>query len=163
MTRMTANDSTSASPRESFYLSEPVSVVGVCVDEEMWRFLGVFAGSTGLIQLRARVGDYRSGQDQDAVLECLGNPAPDICLVDFDKDRRSAAMVAERIHSGLPDTAVFAVSSQTHPGAILEAMRSGCGGYLGKALDSQQLVKARAPIGAPRKKKTEQWRAQMFA
>src|SRR5260370_4244620 len=116
MKPMTAKDPTSASARESFYLGEPVSVVGVCVDEEMWRFLGMFAGSTGLIQLRTRVGDYRSAQDQDAILECLGNPAPDICLVDFDKDRRSAAMVAERIHSGLPDTAVVSRVS-SHPSA----------------------------------------------
>ncbi len=163
MKPMTAKDPTSASARESFYLGEPVSVVGVCVDEEMWRFLGLFAGSTGLIQLRARVGDYRSGQDQDAVLEGLGNPAPDICLVDFDKDRRSAAMVAERIHSSLPDTAVFAVSSQTHPDAILEAMRSGCGEYLVKPIDREQLVKAVARIGARRKEKHEQGRAQVLA
>lgn len=163
MTPMTANDSTSASPRESFYLGEPVSVVGVCVDEETWRFLGLFAGSTGLIQLRTRVGDYRSAQDQDAVLEDLGNPAPDICLVDFDQDRRSAAIMAERIHSGLPDTAVFAVSSQTHPDAILEAMRSGCGEYLVKPIDREQLVKAVARIGARRKEKQEQGRAQILA
>jgi len=163
MKPMTAKDPTSASARESFYLGEPVSVVGVCVEEEMWRFLGLFAGSTGLIQLRARVGDYRSAQDQDAILECLGNPAPDICLVDFDKDRRSAAMVAERIHSGLPDTAVFAVSSQTHPDAILEAMRSGCGEYLVKPIDREQLVKAVARIGARRKEKQEQGRAQVLA
>lgn len=163
MTPMKANDSTSASPRESFYLGEPVSVVGVCVDEETWRFLGLFAGSTGLIQLRTRVGDYRSAQDQDAVLEDLGNPAPDICLVDFDQDRRSAAIMAERIHSGLPDTAVFAVSSQTHPDAILEAMRSGCGEYLVKPIDREQLVKAVARIGARRKEKQEQGRAQILA
>lgn len=163
MTPMTVNDSTSASPRESFYLGEPVSVVGVCVDEETWRFLGLFAGSTGLIQLRTRVGDYRSAQDQDAVLEDLGNPAPDICLVDFDQDRRSAAIMAERIHSGLPDTAVFAVSSQTHPDAILEAMRSGCGEYLVKPIDREQLVKAVARIGARRKEKQEQGRAQILA
>jgi pilus assembly protein CpaE len=129
----------------------------------MWRFLGLFAGSTGLIKLRTRVGDYRSAQDQDAILECLGNPAPDICLVDFDKDRQSAAIVAERIHSGLPDTAVFAVSSQTHPDAILEAMRSGCGEYLVKPIDREQLVKAVARIGARRKEKQEQGRAQILA
>src|SRR5260370_17974176 len=99
---MTANDSTSASARESFYLREPVSVVGVCVDEEIWRFLGLFAGSTGLIQLRTRVGDYCSAQDQDAILEYLGNPAPGICLVEFDKVRRNAAIGAERLHTGLP-------------------------------------------------------------
>jgi pilus assembly protein CpaE len=163
MKPMTANDSTSSSPRESFYMGESVSVVGVCVDEEMWRFLGLFAGSTGLIQLRSRVGDYRSAQDQDAILENLGTPAPDICLVDFDKDRRSAAIVAERIHSGLPDTAVFAVSSQTQPDAILEAMRSGCGEYLVKPIDREQLVKAVARIGARRREKQEQGRAQILA
>jgi pilus assembly protein CpaE len=163
MKPMTVNDSTSASRRESFNLGEPVSVVGVCVDEEMWRLLGLFAGSTGLIQLRARVGEYRSAQDQDAILESLGNPAPDICLVDFDKDRHSAAMVAERIHSGLPETAVFAVSSQTHPEAILEAMRSGCGEYLVKPLDREQLVKAIARIGSRRRDKQEQGRAQVLA
>ncbi|MGA7925618.1 MAG: response regulator [Candidatus Sulfotelmatobacter sp.] len=163
MTPMTVNDSTSASRREGFNLGEPISVVGVCLDEETWRLLGLFAGSTGLIQLRTRVGDYRSAQDQDAILESLGHPAPDICLVDFDKDRSGAAMVAERIHSGLPETAVFAVSSQTHPEAILEAMRSGCGEYLVKPLDREQLVKAIARIGSRRKEKQEQGRAQILA
>jgi pilus assembly protein CpaE len=138
-------------------------VVGVCVDEEIWRFLGLFAGSTGLVQLRARVGDYRSAQDQDTLLEHLGNPAPDICLVDFDRDRGSAAIVAERIHSGLPDTAVFALSSQTHPDAILEAMRAGCGEYLVKPIDREQLVRAVARIVARRKEKQEQGRAQVLA
>ena len=163
MKPMTANDSTNASRRESFNLGEVVSVVGVCVDDEMWRLLDLFAGSTGLIQLRARLRDYRSAQDPDALLESLGNPTPDICLVDFDKDRHSAAIVAERIHSGLPETAVFAVSSQTHPEAILEAMRSGCGEYLVKPLDREQLVKAIARIGSRRKEKQEQGRAQVLA
>ncbi len=163
MKPMTANDFTSPARRETFNLGEPVSVVGVCVDEEMWRLLGLFAGSTGLIQLHARVGEYRSAQDQDALLESLGNPTPDICLVDFDKDRHSAAIVAERVHSDLPETAIFAVSSQTHPEAILEAMRSGCCEYLVKPLDREQLVKAIARIGSRRKEKQEQGRAQVLA
>jgi pilus assembly protein CpaE len=160
---MTAKDPTSASARETFNLGEPVSVVGVCLDEEMWRFLGLFAGSTGLIQLRARFGDHRGTPDQDAVLESLGRLAPDICLIDFDKNRQTAAIVAERVHSSLPETAVFAVSSQTHPEAILEAMRSGCGEYLVKPIDREQLVKAVARIGARRKEKDEQGRAQILA
>ena len=93
---MTANDYTISSRRETFNLGDPVSVVGVCLEEEMWRFLAQFAGSTGLIQLRGRVADYRSPQDQDALLESLANLSPDICLVDFDQDRQSAAAVAER-------------------------------------------------------------------
>jgi pilus assembly protein CpaE len=163
MSTMTSKDLTGASPRESFYMSEPVSVVGISVDDEVWRFLGLFAGSTGLIQLRNRVGDDRGGLDQDAILESLGNPSPDICLIDFDKDRRSAAIMAERIHTALPETAVFAVSSQTHPDAILEAMRAGCGEYLVKPIDREQLVKAVARIGARRRDKQEQGRAQLLA
>lgn len=159
---MTYKDATGASPRESFYMSEPVSVVGISVDDEVWRFLGLFAGSTGLIQLRNRVGEDR-GLDQDTILDNLGSPNPDICLIDFDKDRRGAAIIAERIHTALPDTAVFAVSSQTHPDAILEAMRSGCGEYLVKPIDREQLVKAVARIGARRRDKQEQGRAQLLA
>lgn len=165
MKPMTANDPTSAPRRETFNLGDAVSVVGVCVDEEAWRFLGLFAGSTGLIQLKGRVGEYRDTQDQDSFVESLGSLAPDVCLVDFDKDRHAAAVVAERIHSGLPETAVFAVSSQTHPEAILEAMRSGCGEYLVKPLEREQLVKAVARIGSRRKdkEKQDQGRAQVLA
>jgi pilus assembly protein CpaE len=163
MRTMTSKDATGASPRESFYMSEPVSIVGVSIDDEIWRFLGLFAGSTGLIQLRSRIGDDRNGIDQDAILEYLGTPSPDICLVDFDKDRRVAAIIAERIHAALPETAVFAVSSQTQPDAILEAMRSGCGEYLVKPIDREQLVKAVARIGARRRDKQEQGRAQLLA
>ena len=165
MRPMAANDFTSASRRETFNLGEPVSIIGVSVDEETWRFLGLFAGSTGLIQLRGRVEDYRDAQNQDALLESVGNLAPDICLIDFDKDRHSATIVAERIHSGFPEIAVFAVSSQTHPEAILEAMRSGCGEYLVKPLEREQLVKAIARIGSRRKDKEKQelGRAQVLA
>jgi pilus assembly protein CpaE len=60
---------------------------------------------------------------------------------------------------------VFAVSSQTHPEAILEAMRSGCGEYLVKPLEREQLVKAVARIGSRRKdkEKQDQGRAQVLA
>ena len=143
-------------------MSEPVSVVGIALDDDLWRFLGLFADSTNLIQARSRISD-RMGLDQDAVLDSLGNSRPDICLVDFDSDRRAAAMVAERIHTALPEIAVFAVSSQTQPDAILEAMRSGCGEYLVKPIDREQLVKAVARIGSRRKEKQDQSRGQVLA
>jgi pilus assembly protein CpaE len=148
--------------RESFYMSEPVSVVAVGTDDEIWRFLELFAESTGLIQLRSRIGDRR-GLDQDTVLEHLGNSGPGICLVDFDKDRRTAAIIAERIHTALPETAVFAISAQTQPEVILEAMRSGCGEYLVKPIDREQLIKAVARIGSRRRDKQEQSRGQVLA
>ncbi len=144
-------------------MSEPVSVVGLSIDDEIWRFLGLFAESTGLIQLRSRMTETRNEFDQDTVLEYLGTPGPDICLVDFDKDRREAAIIAERIHTALPETAVFAVSSQTQPDTILEAMRAGCSEYLTKPIDREQLIKAVARIGTRRRDKQEQNRAQLLA
>lgn len=163
MRAMTLKDSTGASPRESVYMTEPVSVVGLSIDDETWRFLELFAESTGLIQLRSRTVGGRGGLDQDAVLEFLGSPGPEICLVDFDRDRRNAAIVAERVHTALPQTAVFAVSSQTQPDAILEAMRAGCSEYLIKPIDREQLIKAVGRIGARRREKQEQGRAQVLA
>src|SRR5436190_13255364 len=112
MRTMPFKDSAEASPRESIYMSEPVSVVGISIDDEIWRFLGLFAESTQLVQLRSRTADTRGTLDQDTVLEYLGNPGPDICLVDFDRDARGAAIIAERIHTALPESAVFAVSSR---------------------------------------------------
>ena len=161
---MTANGFTSASRRETFNVGEPVSLLCVCVDEETWRFLNSFAESTGLIQLCGRVGEYR-GKDQDALLQSLGNVAPNICLLDFDRDGESAAVVSERIHTGIPGIAVFAIASQTHPEAILEAMRAGCVEYLTKPLEREQLVKAIARIGSRRKDKErqEQGQAQVLA
>lgn len=163
MKTMAFKNSAGASPKESLYMSEPVSVVGLSVDDEIWRFLGLFAESTRLIQLRSRIADARGGFDQDSVLDNLGDPGPDICLVDFDRDRRAAAIIAERLRTALPQTAVFAVSSQTQPDAILEAMRAGCSEYLTKPIDREQLIKAVARIGARRREKQEQGRSQLLA
>ncbi len=163
MRAMVENDSWNASSREGFYAGEPLSVVGVCLDEETWRFLNLFAGLTPSIRLRSQVGSYRSDQDQDAILEQLGQPSPDVCLVDFDRNRRAAVMMAEHIHASLPGTAIFAVSSQSQPNAILEAMRCGCSEYLAKPIDREQLASAFMRIGARRKEKQDQNRAQLLA
>src|ERR1035437_7984772 len=73
MKSMLEKDSWNASPRESTFTGEPLSVVGICLDDETWRFLNLFAGLTPSIRVRSRVASYRSDQDQDAILEQLGN------------------------------------------------------------------------------------------
>lgn len=163
MRTMPVKDSGKAVPRESLYMNEPVSVVGVSVEDEIWRFLGLFAESTGLMQLRSRTADTRGALNQDTILEYLGNPGPDICLVDFDRDPRAGAIISERIHTALPETAVFAVSSLTQPDAILDAMRAGCSEYLIKPINREQLIKAVARVGSRRRDKQEQARAQVLA
>ena len=162
MSGMTAKDPVKASARENLPPSDPLSVIGICLDTETWETLAQFADSAPLVRLDRHLGEYRV-DDHESVLDWIGNPAPDVCLLDFDKDRRSAALVAERIHSDAPETSIFAVSSQSQPDLIIQAMRSGCSEYLVKPLDSEQLLNAVARVGGRRREKKDQAKAQVLA
>ena len=147
MSAMSAkNPVQTSSPRESIPPSEPLSVISICLDKETWGILKLFADSTPVVKLQKHLNDYRV-DDHECVLDWVGDPPPDICLLDFDDNRRSAALVAERIHADAPETSIFAVSSQSQPDLIIQAMRSGCGEYLLKPLDPEQLLNAVARVG----------------
>ena len=162
---MGLKESRSVSPLNELQPGEPLSLVGVGLDDETWRSLEALAAGSSLFRTRTLIANYRSPQQEDLIVDSLGQPAPDICLIDFDGDRRSATLLAERIHASLPGTAVFAVSSRTQPDAILEAMRCGCSEYLMKPIDREQLVSALVRVGARsrEKEKKEQGRAQVLA
>lgn len=162
MKSIVVNDSLKSSSRPSSYLGEPLSAVGICLDEESSRFLDLFASSSSLIRVRSQVGLTRGEQDPETILEQLAPLAPDICLLDMDRNRRAAVSLAERIHARLPEIAIFAVSSQSQPNAILEAMRCGCNEYLVKPIDREQLASAVMRIGGRRKERQDQNRAQVL-
>lgn len=162
MKTMPAKDMTTLSLGDSLLPNEALSVVGVCLDDDNWQFLKAFGETTGLIRILSRIDDYRA-QDRESITDYLGDPLPDICLVDFDGNRRAASMAAERIHSSAPGTSMFAVSSHSQPDCILEAMRSGCTEYLTKPLEREQLVNAVGRVGARRREKKDQTRAQVMA
>jgi len=159
MTGMTAKDRLNASAWD-FSPNEPLSLVGICLDNATMQLLRAFAESASF-RIQKQLGNYRV-EDHDSVFEWIGDPPPNVCLVDFDQDRRSAAMVAERIHSESPETAVFAVSAQSQPDAIIQAMRSGCSEYLVKPIDQEQLLNAVARIGGRRKEKKEHHNARVL-
>ena len=50
MNSMSIRDALNSSPRESFSNNEPLSVVGICLDEETWTVLKSFAESAPLIK-----------------------------------------------------------------------------------------------------------------
>lgn len=162
MKPMSIRDELNSSPRESYSTSEPLSVVGVCLDEGTWTVLKAFAESAPLIKLRSHISEYRT-QDTESATEWLGTPAPDICIVDFDRDRRKAAQAAENIHSAAPETAIFAVSTDAQPDLIIQAMRSGCSEYLLKPMGREQLLNAVARVGGRRRERTQPFRAQVLA
>jgi pilus assembly protein CpaE len=159
MTAMTAKDSLNPSVWD-FSPSEPLSLVGICLDSVTLESLRLFAESAS-IRIQKHLGNYRV-EDYNSVFEWIGDPPPNVCLVDFDQDRRGAAMVAERIHSESPETAVFAVSSQSQPDAIIEAMRSGCSEYLVKPIEQEQLLNAAARIGGRKKERKEHHNARVL-
>jgi pilus assembly protein CpaE len=162
MMSKTVSDANNAVPRASFAASEPLSVVTICVDENTAQSVRFFAESTPLIRVRLRREDYRT-QDAEPFLEYVGDPLPDICLVDFDKDRRRAAVLSEQIHAAAPETAIFAISSQAQPERIIEAMRSGCCEYLVKPIEREQLLNAVARVAARKKERKEVYAGQIFA
>jgi pilus assembly protein CpaE len=162
MNPMSIRDAINNSPRENFTTSEPLSVVGVCLDEDTWTVLKQFAESAPLIRLRSHLSEYRV-QDTDSATDWLGTPVPDICIVDFDRDRRRAALAAESIHSAAPETAVFAVSTDAQPDLIIQAMRSGCSEYLLKPMGREQLLNAVARVGGRRKERLQPFKAQVLA
>src|SRR4029077_1485208 len=162
MSAMTAKDPLKASSRETPPPTEQLSVVSICLDKGTWGTLKLFADSAPLVLLALHLAEYRV-DDHDSVLNWIGAPAPDVCLVDFDLDRRSAALVAQRIQTDSPETSIFAVSSRSEPDLIIQAMRSGCSEYLVKPLDSEQLLNAVARVGGRRREKKEQAKAQVLA
>ncbi len=158
-----AINETTFSLRSSNGTSQPLGAVGIGLDEETSQFLNLFATSSCLISIRAQLGRGRSPQVPETIVDELASLAPDICLLDFDRYRSIAVSLAERIHARLPETAIFAVSSQSQPSAILEAMRCGCNEYLVKPADREQLAAAVMRIGSRRKEKPDQARAQVLA
>jgi pilus assembly protein CpaE len=162
MNPMSIRDALNGAPRESFSTSEPLSVVGVCLDAETWTVLKQFAESAPLIRLRSHLSEYRV-QDTESATDWLGSPPPDVCIVDFDRDRRKAALAAENIHSAAPETAIFAVSSDAQPDLIIQAMRTGCSEYLLKPMGREQLLNAVARVGGRRKERAQPFKAQVLA
>jgi len=161
MNPMSIKDAINSEPRDSFSGSQPLSVISICLDDETSAVLQSFAESAPLIRLRSQFSEYRV-RESDNTAEWLGDPPPDICIVDFDRDRRKAALAAENIHSGSPETAIFAVSTDAQPDLIIQAMRSGCSEYLLKPIGREQLLNAVARVGGRRKERTQQFRAQVL-
>ena len=162
MDAMTSKGKASSAPRAGLLPSEPLSLAGICLDEETWGLLTDFAERAPMVALKGNFDRYRISESE-SLAEWLGSPVPDICLIDFDKDRRSAIAVSERIHSSSPDTVIFAVSGEAQPDLIIQSMRSGCSEYLVKPVDREQMLDAVARVAGRRKEKKETYKAQVLA
>jgi pilus assembly protein CpaE len=76
-----------------------------------------------------------------------------VCVVDFD-DAETGARVSQRLHDGCDNSvSIFAISNDSHPDAIIKAMRSGCSEYLVKPLRADQILDALVQVEARRQGK----------
>jgi pilus assembly protein CpaE len=158
---MATRDEANPLLRDDLLRGEPLSLVGICLDSDTERLLKPLVEPVSLVRLRTHLVDYGS-EDPDAIVVGMGNPPPDICLVDFDKDRRAAALAAERIHAHAPETAIFTVSSQAQPELIIQAMHSGCSEYLVKPLDREQFLEAVARVGGHKRVRQERYNGEVM-
>ena len=162
MTAMTSRNTVRESRGDEFSTRAPISVVGVGLDSDTGDWVRRYIDSMPMVRLRSLLPVYQD-KNHDSVADWIGMPAPDVCLIDFDKDRRNAAAAAERIHGSSPETAIFAVSSASQPELIIDAMRSGCSEYLVKPLDRDELLTALARVGGRKKEqKREEHNAQVI-
>ncbi len=66
-----------------------------------------------------------------------------VCVIDFDNDRTLAAQAATSIQQMLHGkTTLIALSEQSDPALIVEAMRAGCSEYLSKPLTVDQVCES---------------------
>ena len=140
---------------------QALSVICICLDPSSSNLLRHFAESTPLAKLQGEAPGYCS--NGDSFLEGFGDSAPDVCVIDFDQDRQAAIESAEKIHSRFRSTAIFAVSWDSEPDHIIQAMRCGCSEYLTKPLDRDSLLEALARAGGRKKEKPKTYSAQVFS
>jgi pilus assembly protein CpaE len=126
--------------------SQQLSVLTIALDRESQRLLKLWLSTASLREVP-------SYPEDNAFLESMETSAPDVCLIDFDKDSSKAFLIAEHIRQESPDTAIFAVSSDAQPDVIIQAMRSGCREYLFKPLVRDQLLQAITRAGGRRERK----------
>lgn len=129
-----------------------LSVISICVDEEsrgkMWTALQRLSGFEFLGDFQ----HYLGFPDDQSLIEQLKDRVPDVCVLDFDRDREQAVRTAERLQDSMEGRlAVFAASARSEPDLIISAMRCGCVEYLVKPLQVDRLREALLKVATKRR------------
>jgi pilus assembly protein CpaE len=139
-----------------------IGIVTVCMDPATLNQLKLVTAAMPQVEIQYELKQFLDMSFDADLTERLRELHADICVIDFDRGRDRALRTAERIHTTLPGTAIFAVSSQSDPELIIDAMRSGCGEYLLKPLDREQLVHAVSRVMARKRDISERVAGQIL-
>src|SRR6202043_358441 len=102
-----------------------LSVVIVATDNEQRTVLQVLVDGTSVARTVHSCASFPVAA-ADPTVRRVQAASPDVMLVDIPADNPAPAQRAiELLHQELPDSAVFAIGSLTHPLVIVNAMRAG--------------------------------------
>src|SRR6202049_1547894 len=101
----------------------------------------------------------------DPVIRRVQAANPDVMLVDIAADNPAPAQRAiELLHQELPDAAVFAIGSLTHPQVIVNAMRAGAREFIERPTTTTDLLEAFVRLtAAQRRVRQEGPRGKVFS
>jgi DNA-binding NarL/FixJ family response regulator len=123
-----------------------LSVAIIASDNQQREFLQELVDGTGVARTVHTCSTYPFAAS-DPVMHGLHNANSVVIIVDIPADDSPWALhTMELLHQEMPDAAIFAVSDQTHPAAILEAMRAGANEFIVSPVEADQLLKAFARI-----------------
>jgi pilus assembly protein CpaE len=117
-----------------------LSIVTVSVDKRAAAALREIVDSLPGYEITSEL--YQLEMSDSALIQDLQQRNPDVCIIDFDNDRKVAASRAEQIKTAIPNVAVFALASDSNPERIIDAMRSGCSEYLLKPPVRERVVES---------------------
>lgn len=114
-------------------------------------------------EISGQIATYINGPKQNLVIRDIQNRMPDVCIVDFDQDRKSAVHTVEALREALPGVALYALSMESNPDAIIEAMRAGSSEYLLKPVSKDRLVEALIKIEHKRRERGPAKRGRVYS
>ena len=117
-----------------------LSIVTVSVDKRAAAALREIVESLPGFEITSEL--YQWDTSDSALVQDMMQRKPDVCVIDFDNDRKVAASRSEQIKSAVPTIAVFALAADSNPERIIDAMRSGCSEYLLKPPARERVVEA---------------------
>lgn len=139
------------------------TVVTIALDKNVVPVLREALGALSGFEIAGQLTSYITGPKQQSVLRDLQLRTPDICIVDFDADRHMAAHTVEAIRDAMPGTAIYAMSAESSPDAIIEAMRAGCSEYLLKPVVKDRFVEALVKIEHKRRERGPEKRGRIYS
>ncbi|HLB88102.1 MAG: hypothetical protein AUH86_23220 [Acidobacteria bacterium 13_1_40CM_4_58_4] len=140
-----------------------LSVVIVAADSEQRAVLQVLVDGTSVARAVHTCASFPVVAT-DPVVRRIHSANPDVVLVDVPADNASLALRAvELLHQELPDSALFAIGSMSHPHVIVNAMRSGAREFIERPTTTTDLLEAFVRLTtAQRKMHREGTRGKVF-